>query len=115
DKKKDVYDEDIEAILDAQLQQERKLWELCHFQVSSGTNMVATATVTLRDSSGTERMDAATGDGPVDALYSAIQRITGVSVTLEDYQTRAVTAGKDAQGEATVQVRHHDRKVRGRG
>ena len=101
--------------MDEQLQSERRLWELERFQVTSGTGMIATAMVVLRDSSGHERMDAATGDGPIDALYSAIQRITGVSVKLKDYQTRAVTAGKDAQGEASVQVRHNDRVVRGRG
>ncbi len=115
DKKKDVYDEDIEAILDEQLEQGRRLWELERFQVTSGTGVIATATVVLRDSSGEEKTDASTGDGPIDACYSAIQRITGVTVTLEDYQTRAVTGGKDAQGEVSVQVRHHDRKVRGRG
>ncbi len=115
DKKKEVYDEDIEIILDQQLRSERRLWELVRFQVTSGTGMIATAMVVLRDSSGHERMDAATGDGPIDALYSAIQRITGVRVRLKDYQTRAVTAGKDAQGEATVQLYHNDRQVRGRG
>ncbi len=115
DKKKDVYDEDIEALLDEQLQKDRQLWELVRFQVSSGTHMIATATVTLRDSTGLEKLDAATGDGPIDALYSAVQRITGVSVTLEDYQTRSVTAGKEAQGEVTVEVRHREQKVRGRG
>ena len=115
DKKKDVYDEDIEAILDQQLETERSLWELTRLQVTSGTGVVATATVALKDATGTERMDAATGDGPIDAVYSAIQRITGVSVTLEDYTTRAVTGGKEAQGEARVHVRHHERTVRGRG
>ncbi len=115
DKKKDVYDEDIEALLDQELERGRALWELVRFQVTAGTGTIATATVMLRDSAGTERMDAATGDGPIDACYSAIQRITGVSVTLEQYATRAVTGGKDAQGEVTVQVRHHERKVRGRG
>jgi len=115
DKKKNVFDEDIEAILDQRLQTQRSLWDLIRFQVSSGTDMIATATVVLRDSAGTQQMDAATGDGPIDAVYSAIQRITGVKVKLEDYQTRAITAGKDAQGQATVQVRHHDRIVRGRG
>ena len=114
DKKKDIYDEDIEAILDEQLEQGRQLWSLVRFQVTSGTDTIATATVVLRDSSGVEMMDASTGDGPIDACYSAIQRITGVSVTLEEYSTRAITGGKDAQGEVSVQVRHHDRKVRGR-
>ena len=115
DKKKEVYDEDLEAILDEQLQSERELWHLQRFQVTSGTDLIATATVVLGDASGELRMDAATGDGPIDAVYSAIQRITGVQVTLDDYQTRAVTAGKDAQGEVSVQVRHRGRKVRGRG
>lgn len=115
DKKKEVYDEDIEVILDERISQERQLWDLVRFQVTSGTDMIATATVVLRDATGNEAMDAATGDGPIDAAYSAIGRITGVTVKLEDYQTRAITAGKDAQGEASVQIRHHDRQVRGRG
>jgi 2-isopropylmalate synthase len=115
DKKKDVYDEDIEAILEEQLERGRELWELVRFQVQSGTGVIATATVVLRDSAGTERMDAATGDGPIDACYSAIQRITGVGVELEDYESRGITGGKDAQGEVRVQVNHHGRKVRGRG
>ena len=87
DKKKDVYDEDIEAILDDQLEAGRELWELVGFQVTSGTGVIATATVTLRDSTGEEQTDASTGDGPIDACYSTIQRITGVRVTLEDYST----------------------------
>jgi 2-isopropylmalate synthase len=115
DKKKDVYDEDIEAILDQQLQHERKLWELVRFQVTSGTGVIATATVVVRDSAGTERMEAATGDGPIDAIYSALQRLTGVDVALERYETRAVTGGKEAQGEVIVQVRHRNAIVRGRG
>ena len=115
DKKKEVYDEDIEAIIDQQLDQVHQLWELLRLQVSCGSGVVATATVELRDETGTSVLDAATGDGPIDAVYSVIQRITGVKVTLENYQTRAITSGKDAQGEATVEVRHHDRIVRGRG
>jgi 2-isopropylmalate synthase len=115
DKKKDVYDEDIEALLDEQLQNDRRLWELVRFQVTSGTGVIATATVVMRDTTGTQRMDAATGDGPIDAVYSAIQRITGVAVTLESFQTRAITGGKEAQGEVHVQIRHRDRTVRGRG
>lgn len=115
DKKKDVYDEDIEAILDEQIGQTRVLWELERFQVTSGSGVIATATVVLKDSTGTQKMEAATGDGPIDAVYSAIQMATGVSVTLEDYSTRGVTSGKDAQGEVSVKIRHGDRSVRGRG
>ncbi|MEM6553642.1 MAG: 2-isopropylmalate synthase [Planctomycetota bacterium] len=115
DKKKDVYDEDIEAILDLQLDAERELWSLLQFQVTSGTNAIATATVVVKDSSGVVQQDAATGDGPLDAIFSAIQRITGVSATLEDYTTRAITGGKEAQGEAQIRLNHHGKTVRGRG
>jgi len=115
DKKKNVYDEDIEALLDVTLTDERQLWELVRFQVTAGTGSIPTATVVLRDSTGCEKMDASTGDGPVDAVYSAIGRITGVSVEVIDFDMRSITGGKDAQGEASVEVRHHDRKVRGRG
>jgi 2-isopropylmalate synthase len=115
DKKKHVYDEDLEAILDQQLQNERAVWELTRFQVTSGSEAIATGTVVIADSDGNERMDAATGDGPIDAVYSAIQRITGIDVTLEDYHCRGITGGKDAQGEASVQVTHQGRQFHGRG
>ena len=115
DKKKDVFDEDIEALLDTQMDTQRELWHLDSFQVTSGTNAIATATVVVRDSAGNVTQDAATGDGPLDAIFSAIQRITGVDVTLEDYTSNAITGGKDAQGQVQVRVNHHGRKVRGRG
>ncbi|MEM7626273.1 MAG: 2-isopropylmalate synthase [Planctomycetota bacterium] len=115
DKKKDVYDEDIEAILDQTLESERALWKLERFQVTSSSDQTAMATVVMRDSSGEIREDAAPGDGPLDAIFSAIQRITGVEARLEDYATRAITGGKDAQGEATVMLNHHGKQVRGRG
>ena len=115
DKKKNVYDEDLEAILDQQLSTSRDLWELVRFQVTSGSGVIPTATVVLRDSAGVERTEAAHGDGPIDACYSAVQLITNIDVTLDDYQSRAVTGGKDAQGEATVRVNHNGRRVRGRG
>ena len=83
--------------------------------MQSGTGVIATATVVLRDTTGESQTDASTGDGPIDACYSAIQRITGIDVSLEEYTTRAITGGKDAQGEVAVQVSHHGRKVRGRG
>lgn len=117
DKKKSVYDEDIEALVESEIDASHgaDLWRLVSLQVTSGTNAIPTATVVLTDSTGTEAMDASTGDGPVDAIYSAVQRITGVAVELLDYQLRAVTEGKDALGEVSVEVCHHDMRVRGRG
>jgi 2-isopropylmalate synthase len=115
DKKKEVFDEDIEALIDNQLELHGTLWELESVQITSGTNAIPTATVQLRDSNGESVRDASIGDGPVDAIYSAIQRLTGVRSNLLDYRIRAVTKGKEAQGEVTIELDHSGRKVRGRG
>ncbi len=114
DKKKNVYDEDIESIIDAQSDTAQQVWTLVGLQTMAGDRATPTATVTV-ERDGKEYTDAATGDGPVDAIYSAIARITGVTVTLADYQLRALTGGRDAQGEVSVEVVSGDRKFRGRG
>jgi 2-isopropylmalate synthase len=115
DKKKEVFDEDIEALVDDQLELSAGLWELVQLQVVSGSTTIPTATVVLRDSNGDTVRDAADGDGPVDAIYSAIQRLTGIKVNLTDYRIRAVTRGKEAQGEVQIELDHNGRKIRGRG
>jgi 2-isopropylmalate synthase len=115
DKKKEVFDEDIEALVDDQLELSGGMWSLTGLQVTSGASTIPTATVTLTDSHGDKLTDASIGDGPVDAIYSAIQRLTGVKVSLADYRIRAVSKGKDAQGEVQIELEHSGRKVRGRG
>ena len=116
DKKKEVFDEDVEALIDAQLDQPRDAYELIALQVTAGSTAVPTATVTLRDGAGGEPMtDASVGDGPVDAIYSAISRLTGVKPALKEFRIRSVTGGKDAQGEVHVEVEHDGAKVSGRG
>jgi 2-isopropylmalate synthase len=115
DKKKEVFDEDIEALVDEQLEVTHGLWELAGMQVTAGSNTTPTATVALKDSNGETIRDASIGDGPVDAIYSAIQRLTGVTVKLTDYRIRAVTKGKEALGEVHVELDHSGKKVKGRG
>ncbi len=114
DKKKDIYDADIEAIIDQQIGSTMEVWRLEGLQTTAGTNAIPTATITL-SKEGQSTTDAATGDGPVDAIYEAIRRITGVKLTLTDYSLRALTGGKDAQGEVTIEVAHNERKFRARG
>jgi 2-isopropylmalate synthase len=115
DKKKEVFDEDIEALIDEQMEVAVSLWELAGLQVVAGSNTTPTATVTLRDSTGETVTDASVGDGPVDAIYSAIQRLTGIQVRLLDYRIRSITRGKEAQGEVQIEMEHNGRSIRGRG
>jgi 2-isopropylmalate synthase len=114
DKKKEVFDEDIEALIDEQMERPTEIWTLAGVQTTAGSNTVPTATVTLMKE-GQAHTDAAIGDGPVDAAYEAIGRITGIKPQLLDYSLRAVTSGKDAQGEVTIEVEHDGRKFRARG
>ena len=105
DKKKEVYNEDLAAMMEELLAAAPELFELVSFQISSGNELVPTATVRIRlRESGEVQCDAATGDGPVDAIYNCIGRITGVEATLLDYRIRAVTVGRDAQGEVILRV-----------
>jgi len=115
DKKKEVFDEDIESLVDESMELVKSVWQLTSLQVVAGSNTIPTATVTLRDSNGQTIQDASIGDGPVDAIYSAIQRLTGIKVSLTDYRIRAVTRGKDAQGEVQIELQHDNLKFRGRG
>ncbi|MFA7237770.1 MAG: 2-isopropylmalate synthase [Phycisphaeraceae bacterium] len=124
DKKKNVYDEDIEALIESELESSgtapgaaANLWTLTKLQFTSGSGSgaIPTATVELTDSAGTSVLKACTGDGPVDAIYAAMQEITGVQATLLDYALRAVSQGRDAQGEVQVEIEHSGRRVRGRG
>jgi 2-isopropylmalate synthase len=115
DKKKEIYDEDLEAIVEDQLENAEQLFKLKKLQVVAGSDGTPMASVTLTDASGMEITDAAIGDGPIDAMFAVIQRMTHISATLLNYEVRSVTGGKDAQGEATVELMHSERKVRGRG
>jgi 2-isopropylmalate synthase len=85
-----------------------------HLHSSAGTGTVATATVTL-SKDGKTVTDAATGDGPVDAVIKALNRICGVEGVVEDYRLRAVTKGGDAQGEVSIKARMNNVVIGGKG
>jgi 2-isopropylmalate synthase len=113
DRKKAIYDADIEALAEAQIHSGPALWTLESFHTSAGSNSMPMAAVCLAHVDGRKVQDAACGDGPVDALFTTIERITGVEVELRDYQVRSVSVGEDAQGEARVEVEHNGRVQRG--
>ncbi|RKY01244.1 2-isopropylmalate synthase [Candidatus Poribacteria bacterium] len=114
DKKKEVHEADLEAIMRDEFKAIPETYRLESIQVMSGSGLIPTATVTLRRGDQLIR-DSATGDGPVDATYKAIDRITGLSVELTDYSIRAVTSGKDAIGEVTVRIKNGGRTFVGHG
>lgn len=112
DKKKIVTDADIEAIIADEIYQPPEIWKLNHVQVSCGDHSIPTATVSLTGPGKKAYQDAATGTGPVDAVYQAINRIVGVSNTLTEFSINAVTEGLDAVAEATIRIQPHDRDQR---
>ncbi len=115
DRKKNIYDADIEALAESQLHDGPALWTLETFHTNSGTGTIPTAAVCLRHQDGHRVQDAACGDGPVDAVFQTIERITGITVNLKDFQVRSVSVGEDAQGEARIEAEHFGRVVRGHG
>jgi 2-isopropylmalate synthase len=114
DKKKDIYDEDIISIMEQLSSAPPTFWEMSALQTTAGTQVMPTATVKLTSADGETFQDAATGDGPIDAAYSAIQRICNVKVRLNDYQIRALTSGKEAQGEVNLEVEIDGQNIRSR-
>ncbi|HKX19281.1 MAG TPA: 2-isopropylmalate synthase [bacterium] len=113
DKKKQVSVEDIFSLVESE-GQGPKTYALRAFHVSTSSTLPPMASVTL--ARGRELFtEEASGDGPVDAIYNAVNKITGLSPTLADYAIKAVTVGTDALGEATVKVRDGDGLFVGRG
>uniref|UniRef100_UPI0025B43E60 2-isopropylmalate synthase n=1 Tax=Trichocoleus desertorum TaxID=1481672 RepID=UPI0025B43E60 len=114
DKKKEISDWDLEAIVNDEIQQAPELFRLELVQVSCGDRARPTATVSLRTPEGEELTDAAIGTGPVDAVYRAINRVVNVPNELIEFSVQSVTAGIDAIGEVTIRLRHGDRVFSGR-
>lgn len=107
DKKKEISDHDLEAIVDEEIRELPNAYELSYLHISTGTTVVPTATIGLKVENETVE-EASCGDGPVDAVYKAIDKITGLHLVLEEYRINAVTGGKDALGDVTVKLRKAD-------
>jgi len=114
DKKKYVMDSDIEALISDKITQIPEVLQLEYFHISSGNSLISTSTVRL-SKEGRILEEAACGDGPIDAIFHAIDRASGLEVSLKDYRIRAITSGKDALGESTVKVEKNGRIYAGRG
>jgi 2-isopropylmalate synthase len=115
DKKKEVYDADIAALIEKRLTVADDLWNLVTYEVHAMGGGEPTVSVTLSRAGSEESKTTTGGDGPLDALFRAIEEITGTAVVVRDFRVHSVTRGKDAQGEATIEVEHQGRVFRGRG
>jgi 2-isopropylmalate synthase len=114
DRKKEVYDDDLFVIVSDELGHGVETFTLDYFNIQSGNLSVPTATVRILVGED-RREEAATGDGPVDAIFNAIDRALGTSTKLLEYVVQAVTPGRQAIGDVSVAVQVDGRKFVGRG
>jgi 2-isopropylmalate synthase len=116
DKKKDIYDADLEAlVVHGQILGKANLaWQLEALSTTSGTGTLPCASVSLRNAAGEKAFGVAAGDGPVDAVFKAIEQVTGITAKLRDYQIASVSTGEDAQGEVALEIEHATGVYRGR-
>jgi len=116
DKKKDIYDGDVVALVEHELHGSREDdWKLVAFEASSGSGHSPRAKLTLKRGDEEFTEELAIGDGPIDAAFSVIEKITGRTLICKDFEARSATIGRDAQGEAIVDIEHEDIMYRGRG
>ena len=107
DKKKEIYDDDIRALVTSEMTAIEKTYELVALQLMDSTGGVPSAAVTIVHD-GQEITDAGIGDGTIDAVFKTIDRITGHHGLLLDYRVKSVSRGKDALANVTVKVTFND-------
>ncbi|HJT31933.1 MAG TPA: alpha-isopropylmalate synthase regulatory domain-containing protein, partial [Pirellulales bacterium] len=91
------------------------LWSISNYRLAAGTGAVPSVVLSLARGDEVVTREVATGDGPFDALFWAIEQITGIDVVCRDFRIHSVSVGKDAQAEVTVEVERRGQLYRGRG
>ncbi len=114
DKKKNIFEEDLVLLVEDETKTVKPTWKLESFAINSGTKITPTAEISLRYKNKLTRAKS-TGDGPVDACFKAVDKITGVKGELQDYRIEAVTKGKDALGEVSLKLKAKGKVVTARG
>jgi len=116
DQKKEVYDEDLESIVQERQRDIEAIYTLNALQIQCGDPLVPTAVATITDAAGVKHVVSTTGTGPVDAAYKAIDKVVGIQSDLQEFAVKAITRGIDAIGEVTVRITAEDGRVyNGRG
>jgi len=114
DLKKEVFDEDLDALVADEIMRAHEVYKLSHITVTCGSFAVATATVQM-EIEGNPVRTAELGDGPVDATLKAIKKLTKTKAKLQQYNVGSITGGTDAQGEVNVRLAEGSRTVIGKG
>ena len=105
DRKREITDRDLESIVSVQVQQPDAKYQLKLVQVSCGSSLQPTATVTLADENGQEQTAASVGTGPVDAVCRSLNQLAGEPNELVEFSVKSVTEGIDAMGDVTIRLR----------
>lgn len=114
DKKKEIFDDDLRAILGEEVESQKNYYNLDYLHVHGGSDAIPTATVRI-ETENFEIQESATGDGPVDAAFNAIDRALGLESVIESYQLRSITSGRQALGEALLRIQNDGKAFSGRG
>lgn len=116
DKKKEIYDGDIIALVQQQISGSvEQEWALVDYTVTSGKNRTPAVEVTLKHGDEEKTQSVEQGDGPIDAAFLAVEKITGTEVVCKDFRVRSATLGRDAIGEVNLEVEFKGKTYRGIG
>jgi 2-isopropylmalate synthase len=115
DRKKEIFDTDIEAIVMNSESGVAGPWQLLDLETSSGKSWGASAEVKLEHNDGRILETSTQGIGPIEAVFKALEEITGYNMELTNFEIHSVSIGDDAQGEVTISIRYNDQDYRGHG
>ncbi|MEI6631616.1 MAG: 2-isopropylmalate synthase [bacterium] len=114
DKKKSIFDHDLISIIEDEVKTVKPVWALESFTINSGTKVTPTCEISLKTKNKSHSA-CSSGDGPVDACFKAIDKVTGIKGELQDYRIEAVSQGKDALGEVILKLKAKGKVVTARG
>ena len=115
DRKKEIYDGDIAALCESQFAELPEQFTFDRYVLSSASGIAPTVELHVLQSGTPASVTVTAGDGPIDGIFLAIEKLTGITTVCRDFRVQAVTVGKDAQAEVTVELEHAGQVQRGRG
>lgn len=115
DRKKEIYDGDIAALCEQRFSALPEQYSYEGYTIACEAGKTPTVTLRVTRAGEAKSVTITAGDGPIDAIFLAIEKLTGITTVCRDFRVQAVTVGKDAQGEVTVELEHDGQVQRGRG